>query len=350
MSSRLSPHTPKQKGITESRGKTPKSSLKKSVFSYDTDSSYIEEEDLTYAPDETALNSDSVDDDEFEKIEEEIGEEVKNLQDELGDFEAAANRKELVDKQATTQEREAVDKELKAERESEKEKSKAYSLLRKYEVPRRILHSSIGVFTLFMYTHGFKISQITPYLVALFLVILINDFCRFRSARYNKVVVANWKFLMRKNEEHSYNATLYYLAGLILVFSVAPKDICVMSVLLLSWADPAASTIGQLFGKYTPALVDGKSLAGALASFASGVFSCLLFYGYFVPHYNAVNRPGDIAWSPETSKLSLSAFACFAGLIGSISEFIDLFGLDDNFTIPFLSSIGLSIVVYCFHI
>lgn len=321
------------------------SSLKKSIFSYDTDSSYIEEEDLTYAPDDTALNSDSIDDDEFGKIEEEIDEEVKNLQDELGDFKVA-NPEEPVEGQETTQEKEPVDKEA----EHEKENSKVRYLIRKYEVPRRILHSSIGVFTLGMYTFGFKVSQITPYLIALFLVILINDFCRFRSANYNKVVMAKWKFLMRKNEEHSYNATSYYLAGLILVFLVAPKDICVMSVLLLSWADPAASTIGQLFGKYTPSLVDGKSLAGALASFAISMFSCLLFYGYFVPQYNAVNRSGDIIWSPETSKLSLVAFACFSGFIGSVSEFVDLFGLDDNFTIPFLSSIGLYAVVYCFHI
>lgn len=39
-------------------------------------------------------------------------------------------------------------------------------------------------------------------------------------------------------------------------------------------------------------------------------------------------------WTPETSILDLHTYALLSGVIASVSEFVDIFNIDDNFIIP----------------
>ncbi|ANB15618.1 Dgk1p [Sugiyamaella lignohabitans] len=209
------------------------------------------------------------------------------------------------------------------------------SFIHRHEIPRKILHISIGFITLWLYTQGFLISQITPVLTTMFIIIGGTDLIRFRNEHFNKFYVSVMGFLMREKEVNSYNGVIWYLLGLILVFVSFQKDICLLAVLLLSWADTAASTIGRAYGHLTPK-IGNKSLAGSSAAFLTGVMSTLLLYGFFIPRYNYFNAPGDILWSPETSLVPLWVFAIVTGAVASLSEAIDI--VDDNFSIPVFSS------------
>lgn len=220
-------------------------------------------------------------------------------------------------------------------------KIKKQKFLNKHEILRKVLHGFIGVITLWIYTKGVSHKKVLRPLIILFFILFANDYIRFRNNKYNiKVVKLMW-FLMRKNEIFEYNGAIWFLLGLIVVFIFFPKDICILSVLFLSWGDTAAAVIGKFFSKYNIKLMRNKTLIGVLSSFVVGSLSSYMFYAYFIPKYSHVNTFNDITWSVETSKLSLYNFALICGLVCSFSEAFNFFSIDDNFTIPILSSIAI---------
>ncbi|CCD24870.1 diacylglycerol kinase NDAI_0E00540 [Naumovozyma dairenensis CBS 421] len=218
----------------------------------------------------------------------------------------------------------------------------------KHEIPRKVFHSSIGFITIYLYTKGIDYKKIKTPLIYAFVIIFILDLIRLRWAYFNKLYCGTVGALMRKKEIHTYNGVLWYILGLIFSFSFFSKDVALISLFLLSWSDTAASTFGRKYGYLTPKLARNKSLAGSLAAFIVGFVTTLLFYGYLVPRYDYVNKLGEIQWTPQTSKLSLNTLSWLGGLVGALSEGIDLFNWDDNFTIPVLSSIFLSTVIHVF--
>lgn len=292
----------------------------------DVNSSYIEAEDATYSISDSEGESDD-DDSTFE------GDEV--LKDEDFDYQIVADGDNFV----------AITDDEPAKNES----STFVLFLVRNEIPRKVFHSLHGFVSLWFYCHGYQRSQFVWALWLLFVAVFANDMLRLASPKYNKFLVKWVALFIRDSEVDGINGIVFYLAGLALVFTFGTKDIAMMSVMLLSWADTAASTFGRQFGKYTPKVALGKSLAGSLASAFSGLVVCYLFYGYYVPEYSQFNLPDDIYWTPETSKLSIHAFALVCAFAASVSEAIDVAGIDDNFTIPVLSSVLLSGAVWVFH-
>ncbi|EDO17892.1 hypothetical protein Kpol_1010p4 [Vanderwaltozyma polyspora DSM 70294] len=220
----------------------------------------------------------------------------------------------------------------------------------KHEVPRKVFHSSIGFITLYLYTQDVYYKNVILPLVIAFINIFIIDIIRLNWRFFNTLYCHVVGVLMRKNEVNTYNGVLWYILGLIFSFTFFSKDIAIISLLLLSWSDTAASTFGRKYGHLTPKIARNKSLAGSLAAFVIGIIACSGFYGFFVPHFAHVNKSGEILWTPETSRLSLTQLSLLGGLVASLSEGIDIFNWDDNFTIPVLSSIFLYTVIRIFQI
>jgi diacylglycerol kinase (CTP) len=166
--------------------------------------------------------------------------------------------------------------------------------------------------------------------------------------------------LMRESEVQGYNGVIWYLAGTWAVLRFAPKDIGVMGVLLLSWCDTAASTVGRLWGRHTWRLRPGKSAAGSAAAVVVGVLTAWGFWGLLAPRFDTSNgsnfafqgvlRAPDavkalLGWGNDRGFLegpaAIGILSIVTGIIASGSEAIDLFNWDDNFTIPVLCGIGL---------
>lgn len=218
----------------------------------------------------------------------------------------------------------------------------------KHEIPRKVFHSSIGFITLYLYTQGINYKNVLWPLIYAFIILFILDLIRLNWPFFNMLYCRTVGALMRKKEIHTYNGVLWYILGLIFSFNFFSKDITLISLFLLSWSDTAAATIGRKYGYLTPKLARNKSLAGSIAAFTVGVITCWVFYGYFVPAYNYVNKPGEIEWTPETSRLSLNMLSLLGGVVAALSEGIDLFNWDDNFTIPVLSSLFMNAVIKTF--
>ncbi|KAF1969531.1 hypothetical protein BU23DRAFT_476735 [Bimuria novae-zelandiae CBS 107.79] len=240
--------------------------------------------------------------------------------------------------------------------------SKWRSFIHRHEVPRKILHVSIGFLTIFLYCTGRQPSQIHPVLFALLLPIAATDFIRHKYWQVNRFYIRCLGALMRESEVDGWNGVISYLLGAWIVLCFFPKDIGVMSVLLLSWCDTAASTFGRLWGHRTWRVRKGKSLAGSIAACVTGVVTAALFWGWLAPIYAEYNTGANafayqgalalpararevlglsVAESSVTGYLALGAMSLWAGIVASASEAIDLFGWDDNLTIPALCGVGL---------
>lgn len=216
----------------------------------------------------------------------------------------------------------------------------------KHEIPRKVFHSLHGFVTLGLYIMGWSKFDAARIVWTLFGLVFANDVIRLNFPSVNELVLPFVRHFMREHEAKLWNGIVFYLAGAGLVLSLAPKDIAVMSIMLLSWADTAASTVGRAFGRYTPSVGQNKSLAGCLASALTGLCVCYFFYGYVVPEFPDVSTADELLWSAETSKLNIHVFALITALVTSFSESVDIGQLDDNFTIPVLCSLGLSAVAY----
>ncbi|GJN85023.1 cytidylyltransferase [Purpureocillium lilacinum] len=235
------------------------------------------------------------------------------------------------------------------------------TFVHKHEVPRKVLHVSIGFFVVWLYTTGTQTSSVPPYLMGALIPIATTDWLRHRYESVNRLYVKLLGALMRESEYSGWNGVIFYLLGAWIVLYFFPKDVGVMSVLLLSWCDTAASTFGRLWGRYTPRLRRGKSLAGSLAAFVVGVATSYFFYGWLVPTIgpmpgdegfmfkNALSLPSSVtnalgiskAAATITGPLALGVMGLWSGFVASTSEVIDIFGWDDNLTIPVLSGIGI---------
>ncbi|CAI4217230.1 unnamed protein product [Parascedosporium putredinis] len=214
-----------------------------------------------------------------------------------------------------------------------------------HEVPRKVLHVSIGFFTLWLYISGTQTGAVAPWLLAALIPIATVDYLRFNFPAVNRIYVMVLGALMRRANTRD------------------GMDVGIMGVLLLSWCDTAASTFGRLYGRYTPRVRRGKSLAGSLAAFFVGVGTSWFFWGWLAPKTgpfpgdetypfmfkNVLRLPGVVsetlgltdAQSTISGNLALAVVSIWSGFVAAGSEVVDLFGWDDNLTIPVLSGIGL---------
>ena len=236
--------------------------------------------------------------------------------------------------------------------------------IHKHEVPRKLLHVSIGGIATYLYTHGYQPADITPWISLALVPIATADYLRLNYPSFNRFYIRVLGALMRESEVRGMNGVVWYLVGTLTVLLIFPKDIATLSVLLLSWCDTAASTVGRAWGRYTPRVRKGKSLAGCLAGFVVGAVTAAMFLGWIVPGTPLFqNDPiagimwkGRLGFGTERAGgedgfngwggwveggWALGLISLWTGLVASASEAMDLWGLDDNVVIPVVSAVGV---------
>lgn len=235
------------------------------------------------------------------------------------------------------------------------------TFVHKHEVPRKLLHTSIGFLVIWLYVSGTQTMSVCPWLMGALIPIATVDYIRHANESFNNFYVKIMGAFMRESEFAGWNGVIFYLLGAWIVLYSFPKDVGVMGVLLLSWCDTAASTFGRLYGRYTPRIRKGKSLAGSLAAFITGVVTAWAFWGWLVPAIGPM--PGDesflfkgtlslppslasvagltAAQATVSGGVALAIMGAWSGFAAAASEVVDIFGWDDNLTIPVLSGLGI---------
>lgn len=235
------------------------------------------------------------------------------------------------------------------------------TFVHKHEVPRKLLHLSIGFLVLWLYASGTQTTAVTPWLAGLLAPIATADYVRHVNPAFNRFYTRVLGAFMRESEVAGWNGVVFYLLGALIALGGLPKDVGVMAVLLLSWCDTAASTFGRLYGRYTPRIRRGKSLAGSSAAFLVGVVTAWGFWGWLAPTIGPM--PGDEGFmfkgtlglpraaadalglgsgaATVSGGVALGLMSLWSGFAAAASEVVDVFGWDDNLTIPVLSGLGI---------
>ena len=196
-------------------------------------------------------------------------------------------------------------------------------------IARKVWHMS-GVFTLFACWQNFPYWLSMTLLGLAWISFVPADFLRQRNSKLNDFVSTAFKPIMRGSEYNRLAGTTYLLTGVLLIAALFTKEVVSLSLLFLAFADPIASFVGIKYG--TIKIFGHKSLQGFLAAVAVCFLATLAFLSYY-----------DV-------KTNLLLVAIVAGFIGAVAELVPLAKIDDNFTMPLMSSLGLASLFYFFNV
>jgi dolichol kinase len=166
------------------------------------------------------------------------------------------------------------------------------------------------------------------------LITVTTDLFRINSVKFNSMVLQVFQSIMRESEVNRLSGNTFLIVGVFFIEIFFSRDIVLLALLFLAFADPCASYFGIKYGRQK--IVGNKSLEGFLAA----VIVCFLITFIFL---NANNGTIDII----RHKLSLSSIFILSfasAMIGALSEIVPIGKLDDNLTLPILSATGLFLI------
>lgn len=155
------------------------------------------------------------------------------------------------------------------------------------------------------------------------------DFLRQTSPPLNEWLVHAFKPIMRQSEVNKLAGTTYLITGVLVVAFLAPRSVTSLTLLFLAFADPIASYVGIRYGR--DKIMGHKSLQGTIGAYVVCFALSLLYLA-------ALNQSLD----------RVIVFSLIAGAVGALAELIPIGKLDDNFSLPVLSAIGLYLLFYFF--
>ena len=193
---------------------------------------------------------------------------------------------------------------------------------------RKVWHVlAVGFMAVFYAYAPLKLSLIL--LVIACAIFISVDFLRQKNAALNDFIMHVFKPIMRDSEISRLAGTTYLIVGVTLVAFIFPREITLLTLLFLAFADPSASYFGIRYGK--DKIFGDKSIQGSLAAF---VVCALLTAIFLSAHSMILDR--------------VVIVSLLGGLIGALAELIPIFDLDDNFTLPVLSASALWVVFTLF--
>lgn len=139
--------------------------------------------------------------------------------------------------------------------------------------------------------------------IALILAMIL-DLARLLDPRLNLFFFRAFSSLASPREVRKIASSTWYAASLLLVLLLFPRPYAMAGILVLAWADPAASVVGQLWGKT-------RFMGGTVLGTATFLLVAFLTLLLFVPWWMA---------------LATAA-------VGAIVEAAPV-GLDDNLIVP----------------
>jgi len=193
---------------------------------------------------------------------------------------------------------------------------------------RKIWHMTM-VFLMFV-TYALTPPLVSSIILVIGILLFVPiDFIRHRSPALNDWMVHAFKPIMRNHEIHKIAGTTYLLSGVAVVLALFPRPVVSLTLLFLAFADPIASFIGIKYGK--DKIFGHKSIQGFMAAFIVCVLCTMIYLSF---HNMMIDR--------------VIVVSLLAGLIGALAELIPIGNLDDNFTLPVLSGVGLYILFSLF--
>ncbi|HOJ49200.1 MAG TPA: SEC59/DGK1/VTE5 family protein [Spirochaetota bacterium] len=192
-------------------------------------------------------------------------------------------------------------------------KTKKYEL----KVLRKLLHSTIGIIAILFYFFPLYENIFIFILSSVIILTLIVDVIRLTFTHINDFFFKYFHFLFVERDKNKINSANFYFMGCLLTLMFFPSSIAAIGILYLSFGDTSAAIIGQKLSKKISIKIPktNKTFIGSI--------------GFVV-----VSTIIGITFGLNIKTALLSA------VVGAIFEALPL-GIDDNFTIPFFSSLTI---------
>jgi diacylglycerol kinase (CTP) len=191
---------------------------------------------------------------------------------------------------------------------------------------RKIWHMG-GVFIMFLAYQFMPFWMSLAVLMIAWFAFVPADLLRQNNPVLNRRLISWFKPIIRKCEIDRISGSSFLISGVLIIDCLFSKEIVSIALLFLAFADPIASFFGIKFGKHK--IFGHKSLEGSLAAYVVCVI-CSFSYLY--------------AMGFEAQRILY--FSLVAGFVGAVSELMTFWDLDDNFTLPIFSSIGMLALMY----
>jgi dolichol kinase len=115
---------------------------------------------------------------------------------------------------------------------------------------RRAFHAANGVaVALLPEAIGLGRGPVLGVLGILLVVVVAADIARLRDTRLNALFFRMFPAFASPREAVGIASSTWYLVGVFLTYALFPMRVAVPGILVLALADPAAGTLGRLFGK-----------------------------------------------------------------------------------------------------
>lgn len=140
---------------------------------------------------------------------------------------------------------------------------------------RRVFHATNGTLVvLALEIFGLPVTTAAVVLAAILAGTLLIDLIRLFDPKLNTLFFKVFAPLASPREERKIASSTWYALSALLVLLLFPRDYAMGGILVLAWADPAASVVGQKWGKI-------RFLAGSVKgtlTFALVAFGALMFF------------------------------------------------------------------------
>lgn len=195
---------------------------------------------------------------------------------------------------------------------------------------RSLWHALPGLLTLGLHHTGWPLWLPFLFLLPALLLAALFDGARLFNPELNTLFTKSLPAgFLREKERKRMSGTFWYLVGVEVVLGVGAifyrredegvRMTACLAIMLLAWADPAASFVGQRFGRLRPKVMNGKSVEGSAAAALVGALIASALLKVPLLHPTAIK----------------------AGLISGFSEAINVWGMDDNLVMPILAAVLL---------
>jgi len=182
---------------------------------------------------------------------------------------------------------------------------------------RCAFHCIMGIFSVLMYEYVVTHRQALVILFILMAAITLFEIVRRLAPILNDAVMRRaLAFIVRPVESYYLTGSTYYILGMTLIVLVFPPRACEVAVLVLAFADPAATIAGKLLG--VRKLFGEKSIAGATAFFVVAFIVSIVFF--------SLTQPWLLSMRGVLAAMILAGSGTMAEMLGD--------SLDDNLTIP----------------
>lgn len=194
------------------------------------------------------------------------------------------------------------------------------------QMARRIFHMANGSFIATLYWISFDHTQMIHFLGTIACVLYVVEQVRIKYPEKAAKLLPFTKFIIRAEEQLKESAMVPFAMAVLLTIITFPKEIALVGIYALAFADPLSALIGIKYGKHK--ISPTRSYEGSFAFFGATFISSMVVLINFHP-----DQP-----------LSVFFLSFALGIFGAFFDLIPL-KIDDNLTIPLFVSTALWMIL-----